>query len=547
MATSPIVRNGIHRRRRGGAVDWGLKGDEDMLTPARTHRSSVNIGKVGNKLWIRKVRILETLDYARLLRRHWIFILASTLMGLLIGGAATLLSVPSYMAQTRLFVATQNSGSVLELQQGNTFSQARVSSYVETARTPAVLQPAIDALGLSISSEEFARKVEASVEGSTVLINITVNDPSPVQAAAMAQAVGNSLIRVVDSLESPSKDGASPVKLSVVTPAIAPSQPVSPNTRLYLAGGALIGLAMGIGGAILRTALDTKIRGELDVRRITDASMLGGVAYDSDAVKKPLLTQVPSQSPRAESFRQIRTNLQFAHVGHTSKTVLVTSSLPGEGKSTTAINMAIALAQSGSSVALVDADLRRPMVGEYLGLERNAGLTTALLGLAPIENLMQSWGQDALDVLTSGRIPPNPSELLGSDSMSLLIETLESRYDAVIVDAPPLLPVTDAAVLAQRVGGVVVVVGSGQVRTKDLEKSISSLQMVKADILGIVLNKLSSKGSDAYAYTYYGTNDEPGGTERMTQQSQGDEPEVDENFENVIFGQRDHLPARRRS
>lgn len=481
----------------------------------------------------------------RLLRRHWIFILASTLLGLLVGGGAALMSTPIYTAQTRLFVATQNSGSVLELQQGNTFSQARVSSYVETARTPAVLQPAINALGLSLSAEELSRKVSASVEGSTVLINIAVKDSSPVQAAAIAQAVGNSLIKVVDGLESPSKDGVSPVKLSVVTPATAPTQPTTPNTVLYIAVGALFGLAAGIGGALLRSALDTKIRGEADLKQITAASILGGVAYDSDAVKKPLLTQAASQSPRAESFRQIRTNLQFANIGHASKTILVTSSLPGEGKSTTATNMAIALAQAGSNVALVDADLRRPMVGEYLGLERNAGLTTALLGLAPVEMLMQPWGQDNLDVLTSGQIPPNPSELLGSDSMSELIEVLEGRYDAVIVDAPPLLPVTDSAVLAQRVGGVVIVVGSGHVRTKELEKSIASLQMVDADILGFILNKLPSKGSDAYAYSYGSANDVTGTGRKSKTQTEGD-LDSDGFFEQVILGRENKVSGHRR-
>ena len=211
---------------------------------------------------------------------------------------------------------------------------------------------------------------------------------------------------------------------------------------------------------MLRSALDTKVRGESDLRHITDASILGGVAYDADATKKTLLTQVPQQSPRAESFRQIRTNLQFAHVSHNSKTVLVTSSVPGEGKSTTAINMAIAMAQAGQRVAIIDADLRRPMVGEYLGLDRTAGLTTVLVGEATLEDLIQPWGDDELYVLTSGNIPPNPSELLGSEAMKTMIATLERDFDAVVIDAPPLLPVTDATVLAQRVGGVVLVVGS---------------------------------------------------------------------------------------
>lgn len=477
---------------------------------------------------------METTEYLRVLRRNWILILASTLLGLLLSGLAVVTATPTYTARTQLFVATQNSGSVLELQQGNTFSQARVASYVQTAKTPVVLQPAIDSLGLGITPSQLASKIEASVEGTTVLINISATDSSPVQAAAIAEAVGGSLITAVDRLESPTKDGASPVRLSIVTPATAPTAPTTPNTNLFLAAGILVGLAIGVGSAILRTAIDTRVRGEIELRRITDASVLGGIAFDADATKKPLLTQVAAQSPRAESFRQIRTNLQFAHVSHNSKSVVVTSSLPGEGKSTTAVNMAIAMAQAGQRVALIDADLRRPMVGEYLGLDGNAGLTTVLVGNSNLEDLMQPWGKDDLYVLTSGQIPPNPSELLGSMAMKEIIANLERDYDAVVIDAPPLLPVTDAAVLAQRVGGVVLVVGSRLVKSTDLQKSLSALKMVEADLLGVVLNRLPPKDPNAYTYTYYSQDSASGSTKKMT--SSRASKAGDDDFDQVIFG-----------
>ncbi|GAA1789494.1 hypothetical protein GCM10009712_41100 [Pseudarthrobacter sulfonivorans] len=288
--------------------------------------------------------------------------------------------------------------------------------------------------------------------------------------------------------------------------------------------------------------MDTRIHGELDVKRVTDASVLGGIAFDADAVKKPLLTQVPTQSPRAESFRQIRTNLQFAHVSHSSKSVLVTSSLPGEGKSTTAVNMAISLAQTGQRVVLVDADLRRPMVGEYLGLDGSVGLTTYLVGQEGLDNLLQPWGTDDLHVLTSGRIPPNPSELLGSAAMSGLIELLENEFDAVVIDAPPLLPVTDAAVLAQRVGGVVLVVGSQLVKVTDVQKSLSSLDMVHADLLGVVLNRLAAKDPDSYTYSYYSSSTSP-----LTGPTGGVEPtrssdiraDQKRSFDQIVYGERE--------
>ncbi|MDQ0800079.1 polysaccharide biosynthesis tyrosine autokinase [Arthrobacter sp. SLBN-112] len=453
---------------------------------------------------------MDLRDYLRILRRNIKLIIAITLLGLLAGGAASILVRPTYTSETQLFVAIQSSGSVTELQQGNSFSQARVQSYVKTVETPVVLQPAITSLGLNVSAAELARRVTATADLNTVLIKISVQDSSPVEAAAIAQAVANSLITAVDTLEKPKTGGSSPVSLSVITPAQAPSVPSAPNTKLNLLLGFAAGLAVGIGSAIMRSSLDTRIRGELDLRSVTDAPLLGGIAFDEDALKKPLLTQAPARSARSESFRQLRTNLQFANVSGQAKSILVTSSLPGEGKSTTATNLAISLAQAGQTVCLVDADLRRPMVGEYLGLDREAGLTTALVGAADVNDLLQSWGEDALYVLTSGQIPPNPSELLGSAEMKLLISRLEEVFDSVVIDAPPLLPVTDAAVLSDHVGGVVVVIGTQKVKQQELLKSLDALKLVGAHLLGVVLNRVAAKGPEAYSYGYYEETDSSG-------------------------------------
>ncbi|MET3949184.1 polysaccharide biosynthesis tyrosine autokinase [Arthrobacter sp. UYEF36] len=450
---------------------------------------------------------MDLRDYARILRRSWKLILATTLLGLITGGAVSVAVKPTYTSQTQLFVAIQNSGTVQELQQGNTFTQSRVQSYVKTTVTPVVLQPTIDSLGLNISPEELATKVKAGTDLNTVLINIEVSDTSPVQAAAIAQSVASSLIKAVDALEEPKAGGTSPVNLSVITPAVAPTSPSAPNTKLNLALGLLVGLGAGLGVAVVRGSFDTRIRGEAELRNVTNAPLLGGIAFESDAVRKPLITQVGHQSPRAESYRTLRTNLRFANVSVQAKSFIVTSSLPGEGKSTTATNLAITLAQSGQSVCLVDADLRRPMVGEYLGLERGAGLTTALVGAADVNDLLQPWGEDNLYVLTSGQVPPNPSELLGSTPMQDLVKRLESVFDTVVIDAPPLLPVTDAAVLAQHVGGVVMVVGVQKVRQPALERSIAALEMVGANLLGVVLNRLPNKGPDSYSYSYYSQQD----------------------------------------
>jgi capsular polysaccharide biosynthesis protein len=156
-------------------------------------------------------------DYFRILRRNWIWITTFSLLGILCGGAASILVQPRYTSETQLFVAIQNSGSVQELQQGNTFSQARVASYVRTVSTPLVLQPAIDRLGLNVTSQDLAGRVQASTDLDTVLINISVTDSSAVQAAATAQAVADSLVEAIDNLERPKTGGSSPVKLSIVS------------------------------------------------------------------------------------------------------------------------------------------------------------------------------------------------------------------------------------------------------------------------------------------------------------------------------------------
>ncbi|WP_104104464.1 polysaccharide biosynthesis tyrosine autokinase [Arthrobacter sp. 08Y14] len=449
---------------------------------------------------------MELREYLGILRRSWLMVISAVLTAVLVAALASLLAKPAYTATTQLFVSIQSSGSVSELQQGNTFTQARVQSYVKTAKTPAVLQPVIDSLGLEITPAALSSQVSATADPNTVLFSVSASAASPVDAASLSQAVADSLVTVVGGLEGAAQGGNSPVKLSVVTPATAPAAPSSPNVQLNLAAGALVGLLIGLAGAIARSFFDQRIQTESDIRKITEKPLLGAIHYDQDAASAPLITQVPAQSPRAESFRQIRTNLHFAHAARRSNSVLVTSSLPGEGKSTTATNLAIALAEAGQKVVLVDADLRRPRIDEYLGLERSAGLTTALVGQAHVDDLLQPWGNDNLFVLTAGLIPPNPSELLGSPNMKKLLQHLESSFDTVVIDASPLLPVTDSAVLAQQVGGTVLVIGSNKVKTAELEKTLTALKLVDSDILGLVLNLVPTKGPGAYGYSYYSYN-----------------------------------------
>jgi succinoglycan biosynthesis transport protein ExoP len=319
-----------------------------------------------------------------------------------------------------------------------------------------------------------------------VNVEITVIRDSPVAAADIANAVTTSFQQVVGEItESSGADPVSQVSVSVLREATAPSEPISPNTPLNLAAGLLAGLIVGLSFVILREVFDTRVRGEKDVAAITDAPIIGGIAFDASAVQKPLIVHDDPHSVRARSF-------------------VVTSSIPSEGKTTTAANLAIALADSGAQVVIIDADLRRPKLAEYMGMEGSVGLSDVLISRVALADALQPWGRGNLAVLPAGSIPPNPSELLGSRALAGLVRTLETEFDVVILDLPPLLPVTDAALVSKLTRGALLVVAAGRTQKNEFAGAIASLSNVGAPVAGIIMTMLPTKGPDASAYGAYG-------------------------------------------
>jgi capsular exopolysaccharide synthesis family protein len=444
-------------------------------------------------------------DYIRILRKSWVLIVVSTLGFIGAASVYSLLQTPTYSATSKVFVSTQSSGSTSELAQGNSFTVQRVKTYSDLVSTPIVLLPVIANLSLNITSAQLSGKVTASAPLDTSIIDITVIDTDPIRAAETANAISASLTAVVETIETPEVEGAiSPVKLTPAQEANVAAVPVSPNVPLNIALGALVGLALGLGIAVLRETLETRIRNERDVTQLTDVPILGGIVFDPKAGERPLIVHVDPRSPRAESFRTLRTNLQFLDVGRTERAFVVTSSIESEGKSTTGANLAIALADAGSRVLIVDADLRRPKLADYMGMEGAVGLTDVLIGRAELDDVIQPWGKGGLFVLPAGMVPPNPSELLGSARMTALIAQFNAAFDVVLFDSPPLLPVTDAAVLAKNVGGAIIIVAAGRTHKNQLKSAISALDNVGASVSGLVLTMLPTKGPDAYGYGRYG-------------------------------------------
>ena len=450
---------------------------------------------------------VELRDYIRIVRKGWAFIALLALTGVAAGAVSTLLMTPKYTSSTQLFVSVQSSdsSSANELVQGGAAAQQKVRSYVDVVTSTTVLAPVIQELGLPVTSAELAEQITAETPANTVLIDITVEDDEAASAASIANAVAESFARtVVEELETPSAGGPSLVKVAVIEPAVEAASPSSPRPLTNIAVGLLVGLALGVAAAVLRSTLDTRIHGAFDVEHVTNSPILGGISFDPTARKRPLIVQADPRSPRAESFRALRTNLQFVNLESTSRCFVMTSSLPGEGKTTTTANLAIALAETGASVAVVDGDLRLPRLAETLGLEGAVGLTDVLIGRADIRDVLQPWGSGSLSVLPAGRIPPNPSELLGSQAMVSLVSSLTSSFDYVLIDAPPLLPVTDAAILSKLTGGAIVVSAAGRTNKNELQSALRNLDHIGSRVLGIVMTMLPTKGPDAYGYGNYG-------------------------------------------
>lgn len=454
-------------------------------------------------------------DYLHLLRKRVWMVAASTLVALAGAAAIVLLSTPKYEATTQLFVSANDTGSLAsDLQQGSQFSQSRVQSYAEIVNTEQITDPVAAQLNAGLTGKQISKEISATAPLNTVLLNVHVTDTSPARAQRIANAVSQQFATYAAELEASAGGKTPPIKVTVVKPATLPTTPVSPKVALDLGLGLLIGLGFGIGGAVVRETLDNTVKTGDDVQEATDRPTIGVIAFDPDAKTHPLVVIDDLHGTRAEAFRQLRTNLQFVDVDTPLRSIVCTSSVPGEGKTTTICNLAITLAHTGMRVLLMEADLRRPRVGLYMGLDSAVGLTSVLIGAVSFDDAVQHWGPEGLlDILPSGPTPPNPSELLGSRGMADLLRSLEQRYDIVLLDAPPLLPVTDAAVLAVETSGAVLVVHHGKTRREQLENSAVALSAVGARILGTVINFAPRKGPEAYyygyAYSYRKTDEQP--------------------------------------
>ena len=441
-------------------------------------------------------------DFFKTLRSRWITVCVTTLIAVLAAAGVSLMTTPLYQASTRLFVSTSAGSSLADAYQGSRFSQERVISYAELIMGQTLAQRTIDKLGLEMSAPELQDSVTASAKPDTVLISVEVLDKSPVRARDIANTLSDEFVAMVRELETPESGAPPDSRVVVEQRASIPESPVVPKTPRNLAIGLIFGLLLGTGIALLRDLLDNTVKDKTVIEEITGAGLVGSIPLDKDRRSQPAISFDNDNSAIAEAFRKLRTNLQFLAVDNPPRVIVLTSSMPSEGKSTTAINVALALAEGERSVLLVDGDMRRPALAKYLGLVGTVGFSTVLSGQATLDEALQKTRFPGLAVLTSGAVPPNPSELLGSQAARNLLSELREKYDYVIVDSTPLLAVTDAAIMAAGADGVLIISRFGQTKREQLAHAVASLESVGATLLGAVFTLMPTRGASSYSYNY---------------------------------------------
>ncbi|WP_373862060.1 Wzz/FepE/Etk N-terminal domain-containing protein [Micromonospora saelicesensis] len=427
------------------------------------------------------------------LRTYRWAVLALVLLGGAGGGLASLLQTPTYKASAQLFFSPNfPTTDIGQLDAGGNYILQRVRSYTEIANSPGVAATVIDRLDLPYTPEQLMLRISVTGKASTAVLNVEVSDPSPERARDIANAIAEEFPAFIGQLEKPAGINTTPVKVSIVRPATAPSSPDSPqplnNVGLGLAGGLLVGAITAITGY----ARERAVRDEHHAVEVAGLSLLGVVKVNTET---PVLIADNEQSVRTETFRQMRANVRLQAVGERLTSITVTGCSAGDGRAATAANLAIAFARAGETVVLVDGNLRNPEVHELLGISNEAGLANILRGEASVNDAVVRWRQDLpLYVLPTGRVAPGPSErLFRPDGLAKVTEALRRGQAFVIVNGPPLLSDAEATFLITATDATVVVARVGVTHTEQLAATVGVLREMRANLLGLIAVRSTKK------------------------------------------------------
>jgi capsular exopolysaccharide synthesis family protein len=451
---------------------------------------------------------VEVISYLRRVFSRWTTITVVTILGVGIATAITVLTKPVYQTRETFFVSNRNGTTdVAAAMAASLYAQQNVLSYAAVASSEPMANAVIKDLGLDATPATIQGEVDTSVDYGTVLVHLTVTDPSAQRALLIAKSIAKNYNSVLHQVDTANSNGKLPVSVSVLTNPTLPLSPSSPHRTLNIIAGLIAGLLLGIAAAALRDAMDNRIKGPEDL----DVPVLGWVPFDKRAAQQPIAFRADPHGTRAEAYRQLRTNLQFVNVDNQPRTIVITSGVPGEGKTTTALNLAAALAEAGYRVCLVEADLRRPTLAKSLGLVGDVGFTTVLVGKISVRDALQNAGRN-LAILTSGPVPPNPSELLLSEQAAAVINEVTEHVDYTIIDTAPLLPVADGAEVAALGDATLIVHHAGKSTKDQAKRSIDALTRVGERPVGVILNMMSRRSGDygnAYGYYYTYRPDRP--------------------------------------
>lgn len=458
---------------------------------------------------------MTILEFFRTTRANlWLLII-----GIVVGAAAGFgyasFQPKVYAASSSGYVTVGESGTV-DVLSGSSAAKERARSYAAIVSSEAVAQKIKqNNPELSLTTGQIRGSLTAAAGDNAALITVSAKASSPKNAQLLAngalqatadyikeieQNPGNAQALVNGDSTAASPAGGNTVRVIPLNNASVNPPLVAPNYQQNTLIGAGTGLVLVYAAIFLRRALDQRIRTRDDATKATGASVLGVLPVSDDLNEDNIVKGDTDDHIAQESIRQLRTNLRFVNVDTPPRSFIVTSAVPGEGKSTVSLSLARAMADAGSPVILIDADLRRPTVAKKLKLDAKVGLTQVLAGQVEIANAVHQLDESNLFVLPAGRIPPNPSELLGSDKMRQLINELSEEF-IVVVDVPPLLPVTDASLLSRSVDGVILVGSIGRSHREQMTEASNILKKVNANLLGMVLNQAPRKG---LGNSYYG-------------------------------------------
>lgn len=437
------------------------------------------------------------------LRKRWFVVVIAGVVGGLGAFALSYTITPVYHASASLFFSLRTGTSGSDINQGSTYTQNQMLSYAALATSAIVVDGVSQDIGASMSKNDILRSLSVTAPQNTVILEVKADTADPSLSARIANSAADHLAKAVSQVSPVESTTNSSVVAHVIDPAVAPQFQSSPNKKQNALFGGILGVALSILAILLTALLDTRVRSVAVLKSMTERPLLGfAESTRPSRDSRPIALRLPNGSA-TERFRQIRAGLRFASASHATTTIAVTSAIPGEGKTVTALNLALVMAETKERILLIDADLRRPRVADYIGFEEAIGLTTVLLGDIPLHEATQRFSDTTLEILSAGSLPPNPAELLGSTRMASLIAQAKEIYDFVIIDTAPVLSVADVSGIAQLVDSIVLVVDASKLRQIQLEQASDVLDSAGAHVSGIILNRVrASKRRDVYYDEY---------------------------------------------